>query len=330
MSYNGIGIDMLSLGNADCILVTRWYDGVAERVLIDGGDKSSASTVRSFLRKQGISHIDHVVCSHYHDDHAAGLVELFKDESLQVDRLWVHHSDIASTVREVGSFLRYKEARVMTESLKTQQSLVASANARRIPISEPFADVKIGCLTVCGPSYEFYKSMVGQLANENYYSDQGSKAAQLIEILEEQVDESSDSLLDDPKTDPLNDTSTILATKFDGEVYVFTADAGAQALAAALNAYEIAPCKWMQIPHHGSHRNITQGLIKQFSPGTVFVSAEGSQKHPRRAVVNAFKNIGSKVYSTHYPNGGHLRHHSGVVPKRAGYKAATPLWEANK
>ena len=334
MDYNGIEIDMLSLGNADCILVTRWHDGIAERVLIDGGGKSSSAIIRKFLRKHNISYIDHVVCSHSHDDHASGLTELLSDDSLAIGRLWTHlqvnHIDVEALFKKASKYSNLKEAKAVTESLQTHISLVKLAIDRKIPISEPFAGKKIGCLTVCGPSPEFYKDMMSQFADESYYSSKTTLATLLLERLKEQADETSDSLLDSPEADPLNDTSTILATEFDGEIYVFTADAGAQALAAALDTYEIAPCKWMQIPHHGSRRNITQGLIKQFSPKTAFVSAEGSQKHPRRAVVNAFKRLGTKVYSTHYPNGGHLRHHSGLVPERAGYVRATPLWEASK
>ncbi len=334
MSFNGLEIDMLSLKNADCILVSRWDNGSVQRILIDGGEQSSWPTVRSFLSKNSITRLDHVVCSHSHDDHAAGLVELLKDRAFTIDRLWTHlhinHIDYDSVISQARRYSKLKEAKIITESLRTHISLVQAALERKIPISQPFTGENIGCLTVCGPSPEYYRDIMSQFCSESYYSSKNTMAAQILELLEERVDESSDSLLDSPVTDPLNNTSTILATKINGDVYVFTADAGAEALAAALCAYEIAPCKWMQIPHHGSRRNITQGLIEEFSPKSAFVSAEGSQKHPRRAVVNAFKNAGAKVYSTHYPNGGHLRQHGGTIPERAGYFAATPLWETKQ
>ena len=332
MSYDGLEIDMLSLGNADSILVTRWNNGLAERVLIDGGEQSSAPVVRSFLRGQGISYLDHVVCSHYHDDHAAGLIELLKDNTLAVGRLWTHlelnHIDVQSIINQAKKYPNLKEANVIMESLETHVSLVQTALDRKIPLSEPFKGQNIGFLTVCGPSVDFYKEIIAEMANENYYSSKSTGTAVILKLLEDHADKSSDSLLDNPKTDPLNNTSTILATSIGDDVYVFTADAGAEALAAAVRDYQITGCKWMQIPHHGSRRNITQGLIEAFSPQTAFVSAVGNKKHPRRAVVNAFKNQGAKVYSTHYPNGGHLRQPVGSVPERAGHISATPLWEA--
>src|SRR4051812_10085439 len=79
-TYNGLEVDMLSVGNADSILVTRWTNGLATRVLLDGGNKGSASTVKAFLLSRRIQYFDHIVCTHPHDDHAAGLIELVTDK----------------------------------------------------------------------------------------------------------------------------------------------------------------------------------------------------------------------------------------------------------
>ena len=81
----------------------------------------------------------------------------------------------------------------------------------------------------------------------------------------------------------------------------------------------------MQLPHHGSRRNITPELVEYFRPATALVSAEGTKKHPRRKVVNAFKGVGTQVYSTHHPASSDLHQLYGNVPNRQGCKAATPL-----
>jgi beta-lactamase superfamily II metal-dependent hydrolase len=141
------------------------------------------------------------------------------------------------------------------------------------------------------------------------------------DVLEEEP-----GLLDEPVTQAENEASVILATQFDGNVLLFTGDAGVRALSRVANGYRLGACRWMQIPHHGSRRNITRELIEHFRPQTAYVSAEGNKKHPRRAVVNAFKAVGTAVFSTHYPNGAHLRFHLGAVPPRTGYSSATALW----
>ena len=98
-TYNGLEVDMLSVGDADSTLVTRWTNGVPTRVLIDGGNKSSASTLKLFLLRRRIRYVDHViVCTHPHDDHAAGLIELVTDKRFDFGMFWMHlpwkHVDI--------------------------------------------------------------------------------------------------------------------------------------------------------------------------------------------------------------------------------------------
>ena len=86
MSYDGIEVDMLNLGNADSILVTQWSAGVASRILIDGGNTSNAEKVLSFLSSRGIKYLNHIVCSHPHDDHAGGLLGVVKVRTLILDK----------------------------------------------------------------------------------------------------------------------------------------------------------------------------------------------------------------------------------------------------
>ncbi len=77
-TFNGIEIDMLSLGDADAILVTAWAGTNVWRVLIDGGTASDAKEVREFLRSRDANSLFAVVCTHLHKDHARGLIELLK------------------------------------------------------------------------------------------------------------------------------------------------------------------------------------------------------------------------------------------------------------
>lgn len=51
--YEGMEIDMLSLGDADCILVSRWVGGDVTRVLIDGGEAKHSGRIKRFLKRRG-------------------------------------------------------------------------------------------------------------------------------------------------------------------------------------------------------------------------------------------------------------------------------------
>jgi len=74
--YDGIEIDMLSLGDADCLIVTRWFGSTPRRVLIDGGCGGDYEIVLDFLFSRGFTAFEAAICSHIHNDHASGLIKL--------------------------------------------------------------------------------------------------------------------------------------------------------------------------------------------------------------------------------------------------------------
>ncbi len=62
-------VDFLDVGQADSALVRCG----GEAMLIDGGNVADSSYVVSFLNAQQVTHLDYVVASHAHEDHAGGL-----------------------------------------------------------------------------------------------------------------------------------------------------------------------------------------------------------------------------------------------------------------
>lgn len=342
--YNGIEIDMLSLGNADCILVSWWSGLSIHRVLIDGGNKGDAPTVRAFLRNLKIETIDDVLSTHLHDDHSGGLIELLSDETLKFGRVWCHvpqwhvgNMDKVWTALKAAG--QSDEAANIRKSLQTVEDIYSIAKKRGIPHDEPFKGKRIGDLEVYSPTVEFYNGLAVEMTDvEKIKAEDAAQARYDIQTnLEEAlakgilgVSASDSSLLTDPHTTPENESSTVTGTTYDGKFFLFTSDAGTCALTNVLRDYKVRGLHWMQIPHHGSRRNVTKVLIESFAPTIAYVSAEGSKKHPRRAVVNAFKDAGATVYSTHYPRPTHLNSHLGTVPTRPGYGPATALYDAEK
>jgi hypothetical protein len=337
MGFHGFEVDMLSVGNADCILATR-HDGPSNTwhcVLIDGGNKGGAEILKAHLAQRKITTINSVVCTHPHDDHAAGLLELLKDKTIAIESAYMHiphwHVDVGAVRKNLGGLAGSPEADNIRKSLSTVEELYAAFESRKIPIIEPFAGTSVQSLTVVGPSQSYYEELVGTFADIETVKDIDKKDAlyKFWSALHDQaLGELETDLPPDPITTPENNSSVILAAAQDNQKYLFTADAGVPALQKAAEQYKLAGCHWMQIPHHGSRRNINPALIKIFSPKHAWASAEGSKKHPRRAVVNAFKEVGTRVCSTHYPVSRNLWTYTGSVPQRTGYTPFVPLYEA--
>ncbi len=335
--HTGFEIDMLSVGNGDCLLITGWDGLTYETVLIDGGRADSYKKLRAFLQKRGISHLHHVVSTHPHEDHIAGLIELLKDTSIGVGRLYIHWPFNFFATGQISFALSKaagtQEAADIKKALGFAMSLTQASTARHIPWDQqPFQGLQIGALTVVGPSEAFYREAAAEIidsdrirefdrANQEYLRASGTKEEVAKEIL------AGSTLIENPTTAPINNTSVILAMRLDNGIYLFTADGGVPALSAAACAYpELKKCYFMQLPHHGSRRNINPYLITHFAPSIALVSAEGSLKHPRRAVVSAFKKIGTKVYSTHWPEETNWRLQEREVPSRPEYTIKSEIW----
>jgi beta-lactamase superfamily II metal-dependent hydrolase len=331
----GLEIDMISLGNADSLLVSKWNNGVVQRILLDAGNKSDTAKVTDFLKARGVTKLDHVVVTHPHDDHAGGMIDLVNNREFTIGKLWMHQPQkhisrqtIENALNQLG---QSKIKKIINESLKTQSEIETACLQARIEIEEPFRDSYIGFLFVCGPTKDYYESLLQKFTDLKELHEFDTQIANyeqhlMIESIFDQTD-SNDELGGAPVT-PENNSATILFTKHAEQKFLFTSDAGPDALQQVVDKYNLTGLEWMQIPHHGSRRNLNETLIKTFSPKTAFVSADGTKKHPRRAVVNAFKKVGSKVFSTHYPSGGNIWHHQGVVPSRAEYTSLAPLYDA--
>ncbi len=291
--YNGVEIDMLSLGNADCILVSFWNGFSVHRVLVDGGSKGDAPIVRGFLRSLGIATIDDVLSTHLHDDHSGGLMELLADQTLTFGKLWCHvpHWHVESmdkvwaALRAAGS--TSDEAANIRSSIETVASLYKTAKERGIAHEEPFKGRLLGRLEICSPTVEFYNGLIVEMTDVEKIK--AEDAAQVRYEIQTTLDEalskgmfgsslSGSSLLPDPHTTPENESSVVTGTNQDGKVMLFTADAGTCALTNVVSNYNVKGLHWMQIPHHGSRRNLTESLIEILAPTVAYVSATGERQ----------------------------------------------------
>ena len=138
-------------------------------------------------------------------------------------------------------------------------------------------------------------------------------------------------------TSASNESSVVLYGSFEKGNVLLTGDAGINGLTWAANMADslglpLQQFSFVQIPHHGSRRNVGPTILtrllgnkQQESDPTrfaTFVSApKDDEQHPRRIVLNAFKRRGARVIATQ----GSSKLHYGGFPKRDGYSDAEVL-----
>lgn len=316
-------------------------------MVIDGGTKDSGeSLVQHIQNCYETSIVDIVVSTHPDMDHASGLAPVL--ESLNVRRLLMHqpwnHADAIKNMFRDGRVTAAGLEERVWRALQAARDLETIATRRNIPIIEPFSD---DFSAILGPSREFYRS---QLARFRCMPDQLAKQAQArfletlispLKVVSRALESWSKETLSDPDEEIVsgeNNTSVILLLDFGGERFLFTGDAGVPALReavarAAQQGIDLQTVKYLQIPHHGSRRNVGPTILNAIvgpillegtpKTKTAFVSAakDGAPKHPAKKVTNAFERRGVEVYAT---AGNALRQGSGAPP-REGYSAAVPV-----
>ena len=129
--FDGVEVDVISIGDADCIVVTQWHDSIPHRILIDGGCGGDAQGVKDFLLYRGYTYFWAVLCTHLHNDHATGLIKIVQDKSFTFSNGWMH--DITKHVS--AETLRRAAAAVdgVKDVVETTRELAAAFASRRSP-----------------------------------------------------------------------------------------------------------------------------------------------------------------------------------------------------
>jgi beta-lactamase superfamily II metal-dependent hydrolase len=314
-------------------------------IVIDGGTKASGeSLVAHIQRYYGTNKVDFVISTHPDADHSSGLTVVL--ENMQVGNLFMHQPwNHAEQIRAcmTDPLTKSKVEERVWRALENARELEKLANAKKIPIQEPFSDT---FKFVLSPSKAFYQQQVANFRCmpeaekpliDQFVESLWGAVVEAAKILESWWGES----LADPEEDATsaeNNSSVVLILVFDGHGFLFTSDAGVPALTEAANraealAIDLKQAKYVQVPHHGSRRNVGPTILnriigpikeQEVRDKTAFISAakDSNSKHPAKKVVNAFKRRGASVYAT---QGKGLWQHSSDAPPRQGWSSAAEL-----
>lgn len=313
-------IDFLSVGSADAIIIWIKKDGKHFVLFLDGGKTDDGKLVINHYNTFIAPHVQNptliIINSHPHADHINGLIEVvehFKSKiSYAIYNDPVKYISISRKLEIKKYYLENKDPDInhLYDLFEKVDKLNQLCTAHGIMRLEAFSDLNgsYGNLfQIFGPSQAYYQEKVNFFTDVNVLlkEDYTKKPdADVNEVLEgftvcTVVDAKND-------VSPENLTSTIIQlTDSSDRNYLITADAGVDSFESAeKNNFKFQNYTLVQLPHHGSRRNVNTNWLCKLNPRFYLASAEGSKKHPRKAVIACIrKNLnGCKVYSTHKNN----------------------------
>ena len=352
----GYEVDIIGVGqeskSGDAIAV-RWGNLFGPRheqkvVIIDGGFRDSGQNVVDHVKKYyQTDSIDAVISTHPDQDHISGL-DVVLDE-LSVHELWIHKP----WEHNQGLARKFADGRVtdsslgerLRKSLDSASDLVAKAGKKDIHIVGPYAGITLynqGELCILGPTRDYYESLIPEFDGMPAAKDTiKGFLAEFRETVAKVIRKFTsiwgvDALDDEDTTSVKNNSSVITQLVVEDHRLIFTGDAGITALSHAADnpAFysQRAKLRFIQIPHHGSRRNVgptvLNSLIGEPLPqgescditAIASTAKNGEPKHPRKAVMNAFTHRGVKALATR----GNTICHFHEAPDRENWNALQP------
>ena len=346
---SGYEIDFIPVGegekNGDAIAMRITENGETEIYVIDGGTKASGEALVQHIKEYyGTDRVDYLISTHPDMDHISGLrvvLEKLKVRELWMHKPWEHASKIINDILD-GRVTQHSLSERIKESVRLATEVEKMAKEKNVKVCEPFQGAKIGSyFYVLSPSKEWYIEL---LKNFDKMPPTKSTSMPKCQAFASSTDDTAyedwynETLKEDGETSVRNESSAVLLGILpDNYGVLFTGDAGREALTKAYEYawdcdYDLQQCQFVQMPHHGSRRNISPGLLDMLlgpilpegSPAekTSYVNtSKGSSDHPRKSVVNAFIRRGVKVITT---KGDIICHRSGYHP-RIGWGSVQPL-----
>ena len=330
----GYEVDVIGVGkeskSGDAIAL-RWGNLHGSRneqkvVLIDGGFQESGQDVVKHIKEHfGTTLLDAVVSTHPDQDHVNGL-HVALDE-MTVNELWIHkpweHNQGLAEKFFDGRVTDESIGRRLKESLDSASDLVIKAERKGIHIVEPFSGISLydqGEFRVLGPTQQFYESLIPEF--DGMPQAKATIASMLAEITGSVARAMKrftstwgvDALDDEDTTSAKNNSSAITLLTVEGWYLLFTGDAGITALTPAADELDVIrngeELRLIQIPHHGSRRNVGPTILnrligrpvqqgkKRTTRAFASTATKGEPKHPRKAVMNAFTHRGVNAVAT--------------------------------
>lgn len=313
----------------DAILIVFYDDSIPQNkphvILIDGGYKQTASQIVSYIKSLGLSKIDYMFNTHPDGDHINGLIEIVENSDLQIGKLIFNRPWVDSGITSSDFCDKRKTDKSVNQDLTKCFSSAADLEQKALNrvvngVKKPIAilrptqgNIIDDYIWILGPSKQQYADHIlaaDGLPNNRMKDKDGNFVPYTYEPEDYDSSKGSIQWFEDEETSPVNETSLILAFNSPDKLYLFTGDAGKECLCDALNFYKEVnfanrydDFDIMQLPHHGSRKNINPEIINAVNADTYIISCppDGKQEgHPSQRLINKILEINkrAKIYQT--------------------------------
>lgn len=347
-------VDFLPVGTSksgDAITIRYEVNGVRRIHVVDGGYQETGDSVVTHINKyyESPGLIDHVVVTHPDGDHAGGLrkvLESFEVGVLWMNRPWLYAAELLDRFSKFTSVENLE--RRLKELYPSIVTLEEIALERGVEVREVFQGAAVGEFLVLSPSRERYLDLIVKSDRTPDEVKDVFVSAEAVGLLEAGFKKAVDFFraiwgqekFSDQETSTENEMSVVQFAQLRSKKILLTGDAGRTALT---DAADFAPragltlpgIDRMQIPHHGSRRNVSTEILDRWlgerlpvKPAegeetflAIVSAAKDDEDHPRKAVLRGFIHRGAAVKKTK----GKILQTGHNAPEREGWSSAPSI-----
>lgn len=280
-------------------------------ILVDGGYKETSEKICQHMIAEYDDPVIHLMINTHPDlDHTSGLKAILENDDIEVKNIVMNRpwkdAGLKPEHFKDGRMTENSLAKRLRDEFAIADDIEDIAQKKKIPVYRAFQGCTLvqDVLIVLAPSKISYKDflLASGKTPETFVDELHEKSYQKVELDEETYDESGViSWFDEEETSEVNQTSLVLSLKIGEKHFLLTGDAGKATLKSALDFYENLSCRnnsrdftVVQLPHHGSRKNINPDILNRLSPVSYVISCPPNgikEGHPSRRLINKILEI---------------------------------------
>lgn len=285
-------VKFLKAGKGDAIIIKS----NGKNMLIDGGDE----TTQLFKELDRIYNdkecIDILVITHHDSDHIKGIIEFlielkkmrFGEPKDFVKQVYFNSPRIIKglPIPKESRYLSFQQAsdvEILIAHLGLKWDTILLDTTPSIQLGE----VKLTCLSPTEDIVDGYADTSGAYLSPDDKSDWNKSLSDLEKYV---TDKSLDTRIP-------NQSSIVLLLEYNGKKSLLTGDITPHRLETIIsklyeeNDKKLIPLDFFKLPHHGSHRNITEAIISRISCTNYIICTDGNNHYlpDKKALLKVIK-----------------------------------------